>query len=80
MTLWLIALGSSFAVPAMHPEAVVQVYAGRPFGWRGAFAVHTWLAAKPKNTIGWNARADARSSRFPTCAYPMPGGTASRRA
>ena len=33
--------------PAAHREAVVQVYASRTFGWRGAFAVHTWLAAKP---------------------------------
>ena len=33
--------------PASHRDAVVQVYAARTFGWRGAFAVHTWLAAKP---------------------------------
>ena len=51
--------------PATHQEAVVQVYAGRAFGWRGAFAVHTWLAAKPKaaqgytryEVIGWYARS-----------------------
>jgi hypothetical protein len=51
--------------PQAHREAVVQVYAGRTFGWRGAFAVHTWLAAKPANAatytryevIGWYARA-----------------------
>jgi hypothetical protein len=51
--------------PADHPEAVVQVYAGRAFSWRGAFAVHTWLAAKPAGAgrytryevIGWYARA-----------------------
>ncbi len=50
--------------PAMHREAVVQVYAGRTFGWRGAFAVHTWLAAKPAGAdrytryevIGWYLR------------------------
>jgi hypothetical protein len=49
--------------PATHPEAIVQVYAGRAFNWRGAFAVHTWLAAKPAGAarytryevIGWNA-------------------------
>ena len=52
--------------PATHPEAIVQVYAGRAFSWRGAFAVHTWLAAKPKGAdaytryevIGWNAGRD----------------------
>jgi uncharacterized protein DUF3750 len=50
--------------PATHPEAVVQVYASRTFGWRGAFAVHTWIAAKQANAdrytryevIGWRAR------------------------
>ncbi|MDA0656714.1 MAG: DUF3750 domain-containing protein, partial [Proteobacteria bacterium] len=30
-------------------EAVVQVYAARAFRWKGAFAVHTWIAIKPKN-------------------------------
>jgi hypothetical protein len=48
-----------------HPDAVVQVYAARTFGWRGAFAVHTWLAAKPRDAerytryevIGWLARS-----------------------
>jgi hypothetical protein len=48
--------------PAAYREAVVQVYASRAFGWRGAFAVHTWLAAKPQDAlhftryevIGWN--------------------------
>lgn len=50
--------------PAEHREAIVQVYAARTFGWRGAFAVHTWLAAKPAGAraytryevIGWRAR------------------------
>ena len=49
----------------MPSAAVVQVYAARTFGWRGAFAVHTWLAAKPAGAdeyaryevIGWYARA-----------------------
>jgi len=48
--------------PATHHEAVVQVYASRAFGWRGAFADHTWLAAKAQGAdhftrfevIGWN--------------------------
>jgi len=51
--------------PALHRDAVVQVYAARAFGWRGAFAVHTWLAAKPAGAdrytryevIGWHARS-----------------------
>ena len=47
--------------PATTPEAVVQVYAARAFSWRGAFAVHTWIAVKPEGAatfttyevIGW---------------------------
>ena len=39
--------------PALHSDAVVQVYAARTFGWRGAFAVHTWLAAKPADAVGY---------------------------
>jgi len=52
--------------PVEHPEGVVQVYAARVFGWRGAFAVHTWLAAKPRDAsyytryevIGWYGGSD----------------------
>ena len=29
------------------PEAVAQIYAARAFGWRGAVAIHTWIAVKP---------------------------------
>ena len=68
--------------PATHPEAVVQVYAARVFGWRGAFAVHTWLAAKPQDAsrytryevIGWYAGSDrsviwASSTRPPDAEW-----------
>jgi hypothetical protein len=48
--------------PETTHEALVQVYSSRAFSWRGAFAVHTWLAAKPPGAkrytryevIGWN--------------------------
>jgi len=51
--------------PATHREAIVQVYASRTFGWRGALAVHTWIAAKPAGAnrytryevIGWRMYA-----------------------
>lgn len=33
---------------ATTPEAVIQIYAARAFRWRGAFAVHTWIATKPQ--------------------------------
>jgi hypothetical protein len=47
--------------PIQTSEAVVQVYAARAWGWRGWFAVHTWIAAKPSHAstytvyevIGW---------------------------
>jgi len=50
--------------PAMTDEAVVQVYAARAWGWRGALGVHTWIAVKPARAqaytryevIGWGVR------------------------
>ena len=35
--------------PAESREAIIQVYAARVWGWRGAFAVHTWIAVKLEN-------------------------------
>jgi len=50
--------------PAATREAVVQVYSARTWGWRGNFAVHTWIAVKPTDAaaytvyevIGWRLR------------------------
>jgi hypothetical protein len=47
--------------PAEEPRAVVQVFAARTVGWRGAFGVHTWIATKRSgaeaytvhHVIGW---------------------------
>ncbi len=47
--------------PARYRGAVVQVYAARAFNWRGVFAVHTWIAVKPRDAhayrvyqvVGW---------------------------
>jgi hypothetical protein len=47
--------------PATTREAVVQVYAARTVGWKGAFGVHTWIVVKPSNAarytryevVGW---------------------------
>lgn len=36
--------------PAHTREAVIQVYAARAVRWRGIFGVHTWIAAKPRDT------------------------------
>ncbi len=50
-------------LPQSISEAVVQVYAARAFSWRGLFAVHMWIAVKPKGSpyyityqvLGWRA-------------------------
>ena len=39
--------------PATTPEPVVQVYAARTVGLRGLFAVHTWIAVKPRDAISY---------------------------
>jgi hypothetical protein len=48
---------------AVNREAIVQIYAARAYSWRGAFAVHTWIAAKRQDeaqytiyeVTGWRA-------------------------
>lgn len=58
--------------PAAHKGAVVQVYAARTWGWRGAFGVHTWIATKPKDArtftrfevIGWGVRHGRQAVRI----------------
>ena len=35
--------------PQQEREALVQVYGARAYNWRGAFAIHTWIAAKRDN-------------------------------
>ena len=50
--------------PAVHREAVVQVYGADVWGFRGKFAIHTWVATKAANepaytihqVIGWRQR------------------------
>lgn len=50
--------------PIHHTEAVVQVYGADVWGFRGNFAIHTWVATKAKNAsayqiyqvIGWRQR------------------------
>jgi hypothetical protein len=47
--------------PHVTKEAVLQVYGASTWGWRGWFAIHTWIAAKQSNetsytvyeVIGW---------------------------
>ncbi len=50
--------------PSRHPQAVVQVYGADVWGFRGNFAIHTWVATKARNAaayqiyqvIGWRQR------------------------
>lgn len=50
--------------PAVTSEAVLLVYGAPAWGWRGWFAIHTWIASKPANAtaytvyevIGWRQR------------------------
>jgi Protein of unknown function (DUF3750) len=57
--------------PTTTPEPVVQVYAARTVGWRGVFAVHTWIAMKPRDAdaytryevIGWRVYRGVRAVR-----------------
>jgi hypothetical protein len=49
--------------PSITKEAILQVYAARAWGWRGWFAIHTWIAAKRTgetsytvyDVVGWRA-------------------------
>ena len=49
--------------PATTREAVLQVYGADAWGWRGWFAIHTWVAAKRTgedaytvyDVVGWRA-------------------------
>jgi hypothetical protein len=57
--------------PATTPDAVVQVYAARTWGWKGVFAVHSWLAMKPAGAasyeryevVGWGVGRGASAVR-----------------
>lgn len=57
--------------PAQHPEAVVQIYAADAWGWRGIFAVHTWVAVKSSDAqlyrvyevVGWRVRQGYQALR-----------------
>ena len=50
--------------PSTTKEAVLQIYGASAWGWRGWFAIHTWIASKPTNeasytvyeVVGWRQR------------------------
>lgn len=59
--------------PVSLKDAIVQVYAARLWGWRGAFAVHTWIVVKPAGApgytryevVGWGSTPVRISQRIP---------------
>ncbi len=58
--------------PQQTPAALIQVYAARAFGWRGAFGVHTWIATKPMHgerytrleVVGWGVQRGINAVRI----------------
>lgn len=59
--------------PAEVREAVVQVYAARAYGWRGAASVHTWFVVKRRDApaftrydvVGWGGAPVVREDYAP---------------
>jgi len=59
------------ADPAKVEEAVVQVYAARAWGWKGVFAVHSWIVLKHAGSndydryevVGWGVNRGAPAVR-----------------
>ena len=51
-------------IPHLHKDAVIQVYGADVWGFRGNFAIHTWVATKARDAemyqiyqvIGWRLR------------------------
>ena len=88
ITFWVVAIGSLWLAswileptpvgvaaapdPDEHPDAVIQVYGANVWGVRGRFAIHTWLAVKPRNAstyeiyqvIGWRLRRNGTAVSF----------------
>jgi len=64
--------------PAVERQAVLQVYGARAHSWRGAFGIHTWIAAKPAGAgsytrhevVGWGVRYGGSAIRSRQTATP----------
>ncbi len=39
--------------PAFERDAMIRIYAARTGRWKSVFAVHSWIAIKPKNAPRW---------------------------
>lgn len=50
--------------PSVYHQAIVEVYGADAYSWRGWFAIHTWIAVKPKDAaeytvyevVGWRLK------------------------
>jgi len=59
------------ANPAPTEDAVIQIYAARAWGWKGVFAVHSWVALKHAGSadydryevVGWGVSRGAPAVR-----------------
>lgn len=57
--------------PARTPDAVIQIYAARTWGWKGVFAVHSWITIKHAGAdsydryevVGWGVNQGAPAVR-----------------
>lgn len=64
--------------PTKQKNAVIEVYAADAFSWRGWFAVHTWIAAKPEDAaeytvyevVGWTVKSGLPALREYQTATP----------
>ena len=60
-------------LPSETREAVLQVYGADAWGWRGWFAIHTWIAAKRRDqdyytvydVVGWRRTVMGSSRDIP---------------
>ena len=63
--------------PTTVREPVIQVYAAPAYGWRGAFAVHTWIVVKREgaasfiryDVVGWHGAPFVHENYAPTDGY-----------
>ena len=51
-------------LPQQEPEAMVQIYCAKAFGWRGYFGVHSWMAVKKKNAGSYTIYQVLQWGRF----------------
>jgi hypothetical protein len=72
----------SAPLPAEHNAPIVQVYAARTWGKKGALAVHTWIVTKRRGEafytrheiVGWQLRWSSNALRTSQWrAYDRPG-------